>query len=697
MIVERLNRYFAMFYGVIPNAVLLPLEGEGIFVTLENLSPNPKLLAKSNSRRETMQTETSKETLSFQAEVKQLLKLMIHSLYSNKEIFLRELISNASDACDKLRFEAMQDQALLGDDPDLKIRINFDKAARTITISDNGIGMSRDEVVQNIGTIAKSGTREFFQQLSGDQAKDANLIGQFGVGFYSSFIVADKVMLVTRRAGAAEDHAVRWESSGEGDYTLEAASRAARGTDVILHLRAGEDELLNSWHLKSIIRKYSDHITLPIVMKKEAWDDEKKEQKISAEDEAVNQASALWARSKNDITKEQYEEFYKHVSHDFEAPLAYTHARVEGKQEYTELLYLPGKAPFDLWDREQRHGIKLYVRRVFIMEDKGDLLPHYLRFVRGVIDSNDLPLNVSREILQESKDVEAIRAGCVKKVLGLLEDLAENQKDQYAKFWEEFGRVFKEGTGEDHANKTRIAKLLRFSTTLDDSEKQSVSLADYLARMKEGQDKIYYATAETFAAAKNSPHLEIFRKKGIEVLLLSDRVDEWVVSHLTEFDDKPLQSVAKGDLDLGALANDAEKKDQEKTTEEFKDLLNDIKSTLDNKVKEVRVTYRLTDSPACLVADSRDLSGNLERMLKAAGQKVPSSKPILEINPTHPLIAKLKAEQGKERFADWCYILFDQSLLAEGGQIEDPAGFVKRLNVLMLEMAGGESRIILPA
>ncbi|MDQ3261154.1 MAG: molecular chaperone HtpG [Pseudomonadota bacterium] len=644
-----------------------------------------------------MQTETTKETLGFQAEVKQLLNLMIHSLYSNKEIFLRELISNASDACDKLRFEAMKDQALFGDDPDLKIRIDVDKAARTITISDNGIGMSRDEVVQNIGTIAKSGTREFFRQLTGDQAKDAHLIGQFGVGFYSSFIVADKVTLITRRAGASEDQAVRWESAGEGDYTLEAASRAARGTDVILHLRAGEDELLNSWQLKTIVRKYSDHITLPILMKKEDWDADKKEQKITDEDEAVNQASALWARSKNDITKEQYEEFYKHVSHDFEAPLAYTHARVEGKQEYTELLYVPGKAPFDLWDREQRHGIKLYVRRVFIMEDKGDLLPHYLRFIRGVIDSNDLPLNVSREILQESKDVEAIRAGCVKKVLGLLEDLAESQKDQFTKFWEEFGRVFKEGMGEDQANKTRIGKLIRFATTLDNSEKQTVSLTDYVARMKDGQDKIYYVTAETFPAAKNSPHLEIFRKKGIEVLLLSDRVDEWVVSHLTEFEGKPLQSVAKGDLDLGALANEAEKKEREKTNDEFKDLLANIKSTLDTQVKDVRVTHRLTDSPACVVADTYDLSGNLERMLKAAGQKVPNSKPILEINPAHPLIAKLKAEQGKERFGDWCRILFDQSLLAEGGQIEDPAGFVKRLNALMLDMAGNESRIILPS
>ena len=643
-----------------------------------------------------MQTATTKETLGFQAEVKQLLKLMIHSLYSNKEIFLRELISNASDACDKLRFEAIKEPTLFGDDSELKIRISFDKTARTITISDNGIGMSRDEVVQNIGTIAKSGTREFFQQLSGDQAKDANLIGQFGVGFYSSFIVADKVTLTTRRAGVEADQAVRWESAGEGDYTLEAASRAARGTDVVLHLRAGEDAFLNSWQLKSVVRKYSDHITLPILMKKEEWDEEKKEQKVTDEDEAINQASALWSRSKNDITKEQYDEFYKHVSHDFAAPLAYTHARVEGKQEYTELLYIPGKAPFDLWDREQRHGIKLYVRRVFIMEDKGDLLPHYLRFVRGVIDSNDLPLNVSREILQESKDVEAIRAGCVKKVLGLLEDLAENDKEKYTNFWQEFGRVFKEGAGEDHANSERIAKLIRFATTLDDSENQTVSLADYVARMKEGQEKIYYVTADTFAAAKNSPHLEIFRKKGIEVLLFADRVDEWLVGHVTEFEGKALQSVAKGDLDLGALANETEKLAQEKTNEDFKDLLADIKTTLGNKVKEVRVTHRLTDSPACLVADANDLSGNLERILKAAGQKVPNSKPILEINPGHPLIAKLKVEQGKGRFADWCHILFDQSLLAEGGQIDDPAGFVKRLNALMLDMAGAESRIILP-
>lgn len=644
-----------------------------------------------------MSTETVKEKLGFQTEVKQLLQLMIHSLYSNKEIFLRELISNASDAADKLRFEAIKDGALYESDPDLKIRIAFDKAARTITVSDNGIGMSRDEVIQNIGTIAKSGTREFFQQLTGDQAKDAHLIGQFGVGFYSSFIVADKVTLTTRRAGMGAEHAVRWESAGEGDYTIETVEKASRGTDIVLHLREGEDDMLSSWRIKEIIKKYSDHITLPIVMKKEEWDKDKSEYRVTDEDETVNQASALWTRPKNEITKEQYEELYKHVSHDSAPPLAYTHNRVEGKQEYTQLLYVPAKAPFDLWDREQRHGIKLYVRRVFIMEDKGDLLPHYLRFVRGVIDSNDLPLNVSREILQESKDVEAIRGGCVKRVLSLLEDLAENDKTKFATVWKEFGRVLKEGTGEDFSNKERVAKLLRFASTHGDNDAETVSLADYVARMKEGQDKIYYVTADSFAAAKNSPHLEIFRKKGIEVLLLSDRVDEWVVGHLTEFDGKQLQSVAKGDLDLGKLADEQEKKEQEKVAADNKELIERIRAVLADKVKEVRVTHRLTDSPACLVSDVYDVSGNLERLLKAAGQKVPERKPILEINPEHPIVNHLRTEQKQERFGDWCHILFDQSLLAEGGQLDDPATFVKRLNAMMLDMSGGGSRIILPA
>ena len=635
-----------------------------------------------------MTVETHKETLGFQAEVQQLMKLMIHSLYSNKEIFLRELISNASDASDKLRFEALTDDALYENDSALKIRVAFDKAARTITISDNGIGMARAEVVENIGTIAKSGTKEFFKNLSGDQAKDAHLIGQFGVGFYSAFIVADKVTLITRRAGLTAEHGVKWESDGEGAYTLETVSKDTRGTEVILHLRDDEDELLSSSRLRGIIRKYSDHITLPIVMKKEEWDKDKGESVVTDEDETVNQANALWARPKNEIEPEQYEEFYKHVGHDYEAPLAYVHSKVEGKQEYTQLLYVPSRAPFDLFDREHRHGIKLYVRRVFIMDDAEQLMPNYMRFVRGVIDSNDLPLNVSREILQHSKDIDSIRVGSVKKVLGLLDDLAENQKEKYATFLKEFGRVLKEGVGEDFANKDRIAKLLRFATTHTDTDAQEVSLADYVSRMKEGQDTIYYVTAESFAAAKSSPHLEIFRKKGIEVILLHERVDEWLVSHLNEFDGKPLQSVAKGDLDLGKLQDEAEKKELEKEADEFKDLTEKIKEVLGDKVKEVRTTHRLTSSPACLVADAHDLSANLERMLKAAGQNVPHSKPILEINPHHPMLQRIKAEIGQERFADWSYILFDQALLSEGGQLEDPAGFVHRLNGLMLALAG---------
>ena len=620
-----------------------------------------------------------KQTLGFQAEVKQLLHLMIHSLYSNKEIVLRELISNASDAADKLRFEALADNTLYGDDGELKIRVSFDKAARTVTISDNGIGMSRQEVIDNIGTIAKSGTREFLNALSGDQKKDAALIGQFGVGFYSSFIVADKVTLVTRRAGSEE--AVQWESSGEGDYTLSAADKTTRGTDIILHLREGEDEFLNDWKLKSIIRKYSDHITLPIVMKKSEWKDG--EQVPTDEDEVVNRASALWARGKSDISEDDYKEFYKHVSHDFEDPLAWSHNRVEGKQEYISLLYIPAKAPFDLYDRERRHGIKLYVKRVFIMEDAEKLMPQYLRFVRGVIDSADLPLNVSREILQHSKDIDAIKAGSVKKVLGLLEDLAENRAEDYQKFWNEFGRVLKEGPGEDFGNKEKIAGLLRFASTHLDSEEQVVSFKDYVSRMKEGQDKIYYITADSFAAAKHSPHLEIFRKKGIEVLLMSDRVDEWLLGSLTEFDGKPLQSVAKGDLDLGKLEDEAEKEQQKKVEDEYKPLVEKIQAALGDKVKEVRVTHRLTDSPACLVAGEHDLSGNLERLLKAAGQKTPDSKPVLEINPGHRLLELLRQENEGTRFDDLVHVLFDQALLAEGGQLDDPASFVKRMNSLL--------------
>jgi len=631
----------------------------------------------------------NKETLGFQTEVKQLLNLMIHSLYSNKEIFLRELVSNASDACDKLRFEALNNSTLYGDDSELKIRIAFDKAARTITISDNGIGLSRDEAVEHLGTIAKSGTREFFSALSGDQAKDAHLIGQFGVGFYSSYIVADKVTVISRRAGLEANQAVKWESAGEGEFTVEMVEKDGRGTEVILHLRDGEDEFLSSWKLRQTVRKYSDHITLPILMTKEKWDEEKKEQVATDEDEMVNQASALWARPKSEITDEQYKEFYKHVAHDFEDPLAYVHAKVEGKQEFTQLLYVPQRAPFDLWDRNARHGVKLYVKRVFIMDDAEQLMPLYLRFVRGIVDSNNLPLNVSREILQESRDIETIRGGCVKKVLSMLEGLADSEdaaeKEKYAKFWKEFGRVLKEGAGEDMANKERIAKLLRFASTHADTPEETVSLADYVSRMKEGQEKIYYVTAETFTAAKNSPHLEIFRKKGIEVLLLSDRVDEWVTGSLTEFDGKQLQSVAKGGLDLGKLEDEAEKKEAEQAADEYKDLLDKIKATLGEKVKDVRVTHRLTDSPSCIVADEHDLGGNLARILKAAGQKAPESKPILEINPRHPAVQRLKYEES--RFDDWANLLLEQATLAEGGTLDDPAGFVKRINDLMLALS----------
>ena len=631
-----------------------------------------------------MNATTGKETLGFQTEVKQLLHLMIHSLYSNREIFLRELISNASDACDKLRFEALHNASLFESEPDLKIKVGVDRTARTLTISDNGIGMSREEAVHNLGTIAKSGTREFFSQLTGDQQKDAHLIGQFGVGFYSAFIVADRVTVVSRRAGLAADQGVRWESEGAGEYSVEMVDRPARGTEITLHLKEGQDDLLSGWKLREIVRKYSDHIVQPIVMKQEEWKDG--EQVASDEDETVNQANALWARPKADISDEQYKEFYKHVGHDFEAPLAWLHARVEGRQDYTQLLYVPAHAPFDLWDRQQRHGIKLYVRRVFIMDDAEQLLPAYLRFVRGVVDSNDLPLNVSREILQESKDIEAIRAGCSKKVLGLLEDVAENRQEDYARFWGEFGRVLKEGVAEDPANREKIAGLLRFASTHADTDEENVALADYIGRMKEGQEKVYYVTADSFTAAKHSPHLEIFRKKGIEVLLLSDRVDEWVLGHLTEFQGKPLASVAKGGLDLGKLEDAAEKQAQEEQAGAFKELVGKIQASLGDRVKEVRVTHRLTDSPACLVADEHEMGGNLARLLKAAGQKVPDSKPILEINPEHPVVQRLKYEE--KRFDDWSAVLFDQALLAEGGQLEDPAAFVRRVNALLLEMGG---------
>jgi molecular chaperone HtpG len=564
--------------------------------------------------------------------------------------------------------------------------VSFDPAARTVTIADNGIGMSRQEVIDNVGTIARSGTKEFLSRLTGDAAKDANLIGQFGVGFYSSFVVADHVTLTTRRAGLTAEHGVRWESGGSGEYTLEVVEKADRGTTVTLHLREGEGEFADNSRLRNILRKYSDHITLPIVMKEEQWDKDAGKYVATDKDETVNQASALWARPKSEITEEQYTEFYKHVAHDFEAPLAWSHNRVEGRKEYTQLLYLPSRAPFDLWDREHRRGIKLYVRRVFIMDDAENLMPHYLRFVRGIIDSSDLPLNVSREILQESKDIEAIRAGSVKRVLSMVEDLAENQKEKFATFWKEFGKVFKEGIGEDQPNRERIAKLLRFASTHKDTADEEVSLADYIARMKPEQEKIYYVTADTFASAKASPHLEVFRKKGVEVLLLSDRVDEWMMSFFTEFEGKQLQSVAKGTLDLGKLEDDADKKAQEQAEGEHKDLVERIKKSLGERVKDVRVTLRLTESPACLVADDHDMTANLQRMLKAAGQNVPASQPILEINATHPLLQRLQAEAEGSRFDDLAAVLFEQSLLAEGGQLEDPAGFVKRLNQLMLAL-----------
>ena len=629
-----------------------------------------------------------KQTLSFQAEVKQILHLVTHSLYSNKEIFLRELVSNASDACDKLRFEALDDAALFEDAPELQVRVFFDAEAKTLTIRDNGIGMSADEAVAHLGTIAKSGTREFVAALEGDKKKDANLIGQFGVGFYSGFIVADRITVESRRAGLAADHGVRWSSEGTGDFEVETITRAERGTDVILHLRDGEEEFLSPWKLKSIISKYSDHISLPVLMPKQQWDEEKKEQVTTDEWEPVNKAAALWARSKSDITDAQYQEFYKQISYDTEPPLAYTHNRVEGRTEYTQLLYVPAKAPFDLWNRDKRGGVKLYVKRVFIMDDAEALMPVYLRFVKGVIDSADLPLNVSRELLQESRDVKAIREGSTKKVLAMLEDVANSedasQKEKYAEFWKQFGAVLKEGMGEDHQNQERLAKLLRFASTQADA---GVSLADYLGRMKEGQEEIYYVTADSLATAKNSPQLEIFRKKGIEVLLLVDRVDEWMLSHLYEFEGKTLTSVAKGGVDLGKLQDDDEKKAAEATAEALKPLIDRLKATLKDCVKDVRTTARLVDSPACVVVDEGDMSGHLARMLKQAGQTAPKSQPILEINAEHALVKRLDSAEGGEHFDDLAHILFDQALLAEGGQLEDPAAYVRRVNRLLVNTA----------
>lgn len=630
-----------------------------------------------------MTVASHKENLGFQAEVQQLLHLVAHALYSNKEVFLRELISNASDACEKLRFEALTDDALYENDPNPRIRVSFDKEARTITVSDNGVGMSRQEVIDNLGVIARSGTRQFVEAMSGDNAKDAQLIGQFGVGFYSSFIVADKVTVLTRRAGLGPEHGVLWESGGESNYTIETVEKPTRGTDVTLHLREGEDEFLDEWRLRGIITKYSDHITLPIIMPVEKPAEKKDDQPV-VEDETVNRASAFWTRPKNDITDEEYKQFYKHVAHDFEDPLAWSHNRVEGKLEYISLLYIPSRAPFDLWDREQHHSVKLYVQRVFIMEDPEKLMPRYLRFVRGVIDSNDLPLNVSREILQSSKVIDSIRAGSTKKILSVLEDMAKDQPEQYAKFWSAFGRVLKEGPAEDYANREQIAKLLRFSSTHSDSPEQTVALEDYVGRMKEGQEKIYYIVADSFAAAKNSPHLEIFRKKGVEVLLLHERVDEWLMAHLMDFQGKPFQSVAKGSLDqLDKEESEEQKKEQQQTEEGFKELLERIGKTLGDKVSGVRLSKRLTDSPACLVVDEYAMSTHLERLLKEIGQAGPSSKPYLELNPDHFLVTRLKNEQDNERFDDWTHLLFEQAMLAEGGQLDDPASFVQRLNKLL--------------
>jgi molecular chaperone HtpG len=626
-----------------------------------------------------MTVDTHKEVLGFQAEVKQLLDLMIHSLYSNKEIYLRELISNASDAIDKLRFEALSNDTLHENDADFKIWVSYDKEARTITVADNGIGMTRAEVIEQIGTIAKSGTHEFFQSLTGDQQKDASLIGQFGVGFYSAFVVADRVTLTTRRAGHSPEEGAMWESDGQGEYTLETVNKPTRGTEVTLHLREGEDELLSGSRLRAIIRKYSDHIMLPIVMKSE--DKDKQD-----EDEVVNRASALWTRPKSEITEEEYNEFYKHIAHDFSDPLAYVHSRMEGNYEYTLLLYIPSRAPFDLWNRERHHGVKLYVRRVFIMDDAEKLMPGYLRFVRGVIDSNDLPLNVSRELLQQNRMIDTIRSNAVKKVLNLLNDLATNNKEKYATFWQEFGRALKEGLLEDHPNHDTLTRLLRFASTNSASETQDVSLEDYVARMKEGQDKIYYITADSYAAAKNSPLLEIFKKKGIEVLLFSDAVDLLLEPELTEFNGTQFQSVSRGEIDLTKLEDEQEKEEHQKTEGELKDLLERFKQVLGEKVKDVRASTRLTTSPACLVVGEYDIDPNLKRLLKSAGQEIPGDKPILEVNPQHPIIVKLRDGQDEKRFTDWAYILFDQSILSAGEKLDNPVDFVNRLNELLAQL-----------
>ena len=634
-----------------------------------------------------MTVDAHKETMAFQAEVSQVLSLVIRSLYSNKEVFLRELISNASDAAEKLRFEALTDDALLEEEPNLRIRVGVDKEAGTVTVSDNGIGMSRQEISELIGTIASSGTRKFLENLSGDQSKDSQLIGQFGVGFYSAFIVADKVTVVTRRAGLGAEHGVRWESAGEGSYSIETVEKPGRGTDVILHLKEEEKEFSDAWRLRSVIGKFSDHIALPVEMLKEELGEEKEgEEKKEPEWERVNTGTALWMRNKSEVTDDEYKEFYKHVSHDFEEPLEWMHNRVEGTNEYSALLFIPKRAPWDMWDREQKHGVKLYVRRVFIMDEADKLMPRYLRFIKGVVDSDDLPLNVSREILQHDRKIGAIRGANIKRTLSQLEKMAKDDTEKYQTFWKEFGALIKEGPGEDFANKDRLAGLMRFATTKSDGDEQAVSLDHYIERMAEGQEKIYYITADSPAAARHSPHLEIFKKKDIEVLLLSDRVDEWLVNHLTEYKEKPWQSVAKGALDLGELEDKEEKAEAEKAAEQHKPLLERVQKVLDGKVKEVRVSSRLTDSPACLVVDEHDMSANLARVLKSVGQDAPASPPIFEINVEHPLLKRLDSEPDEDRFADLSNILFDQAMLAEGGQLDDPASFVSRLNQLMLNM-----------
>ncbi|MDO6442026.1 molecular chaperone HtpG [Marinobacter sp. 2_MG-2023] len=629
-----------------------------------------------------MTVESQKETLGFQTEVKQLLQLMIHSLYSNKEIFLRELISNASDAEDKLRFAALKDDGLYEGDSDLQIRLEFDKEANTITLADNGIGMTREDVVQNLGTIARSGTAEFLQQLSGDEKKDSKLIGQFGVGFYSAFIVADKVDVFTRRAGAPVEEGVHWQSAGDGEFTIEQVAREKRGTEIVIHLKPDATEFADGFRLRNLVKKYSDHISFPVVMKSEPT-----EEGEEVKDETVNDATALWTLPRTEIKDEEYKEFYKHIAHDFEDPLTWSHNKVEGKLDYTSLLYIPARAPFDMYNREAPRGLKLYVQRVFIMDDAEQFLPLYLRFAKGVVDSNDLSLNVSREILQNDATVDSIRTALTKRVLDMLAKLSKKDSDEYQKFWGEFGTVLKEGPAEDFSNREKIAGLLRFASTHTGDSTQNVSLDQYIERMKEGQNKIYYITADNFMAAKSSPHLEVFRKKGIEVLILSDRIDEWMMGYLTEYDGKSLQDVARGDLDLGEVETEEDKKHKEEAAEEHKDLLERIKTALTDRVQEVRVTNRLTDSPACLVTGDFDMGAQMKKIMEAAGQKVPDSKPIFEINVDHPLVQRLESEKGDERFGELSAVLLDQATLASGEQLQDPGAYVTRLNRLLLELA----------